>query len=179
MITFREGEQILASYRRHLIVLLFEVAPILLFLFAIVGVALFAVSQMPDDLAPLLPLIVLGSLLFLNLFWIALFVVLTDFYLDIWIVTNKRVIAIEQKGFFSRSVSEFELSKIQDITVMVHGIIPTLLRYGDLTIRTASEHENFVFKQVPRPNVVKDELLKAALAYQPEEKPTITMQSSL
>lgn len=179
MISFREGERILATHRRHMIVLLFEIVPIFFFLIAIAGIALFAVSQIPDDLAALLPLIVLGALFFINLFWIALFVVLTDFYLDIWIVTDKRVIAVEQKGFFSRTVSEFELSKIQDITVTVHGIIPTLLRYGDLTVRTASEHENFVFKQVPRPNDVKDELLKAALVHQYEEKPTITTQSSL
>lgn len=162
-----------------MIVLLFEIVPIVLFLFAIIGIALFAVSQLPDEFAPLLPLVALGTLFFINLFWIALFVVLTDFYLDIWIVTDKRVIAIEQKGFFSRTVSEFELSKIQDITVAVHGIIPTLLRYGDLTVRTASEHENFVFRQVPQPNEVKDELLRAALAHKPEEKPIITMQSSL
>lgn len=179
MITFREGEKILATHRRHMIVLLFEVIPICFFLLAIIGVASFAVSQIPDDLSPLLPVVLLGALFFTNLFWIALFVVLTDFYLDIWIVTDKRVIAVEQKGFFSRSVSEFELGKIQDITVTVHGIIPTLLRYGDLTVRTASEHENFTFRQVPRPNDVKDELLKAALVHQYQEKPTITTQSSL
>lgn len=179
MITFREGEQILATHRRHMIVLLLEIIPLIFFLCVISAVVAFAVSQIPDVFTPLIPLIFLGVLLFANIFWIALFVVLTDFYLDIWIVTDKRVIAIEQKGFFSRTVSEFELAKIQDITVTVHGIIPTLLRYGDLTVRTASEHENFVFKQVPRPNAVKDELLKAALAHQPEEKPTITMQSLL
>jgi len=179
MITFREGEHVLATYRRHMIVLLFEAVPLIFFLGVIVAVAAFSVSQMPDEFTPLLSLVFLAALFFINLFWIALFVVLTDFYLDLWVVTDKRVIAVEQKGFFSRTVSEFELSKIQDITVSVHGIIPTLLRYGDLTVRTASEHENFTFKQVPHPGTVKDELLQAALAHRTDDKPTTTIKSSL
>ncbi|MEK7488199.1 MAG: PH domain-containing protein, partial [Patescibacteria group bacterium] len=83
---------------------------------------------------------------------------------DVWVLTNQRVIAIDQKGLFARTVSEFDLSRIQDITVEIHGIIPTVLNYGNLLARTASEHENFVLKQVGRPHEVKDALIQAATA---------------
>ena len=74
-----------------------------------------------------------------------------DYYLDIWIITNKRVIDIEQKGLFSRIIAEHELSRIQDVSSEVHGILPTLLFYGNVQIQTAAEEQLFIFENVPRP----------------------------
>lgn len=164
MIAFREGEKMLALYRRHGFVLAAEVIPIVLFALVLIGVGFFAIGQLPDEIAPLRALMVLGMLILLHVFWIALFIVLADFFLDVWVLTDQRVIAIEQRGLFARTVSEFDLSRIQDVTIEVHGIIPTVFNYGNLVARTASEHENFVFKQVGRPHEVKDALIQAATA---------------
>jgi uncharacterized membrane protein YdbT with pleckstrin-like domain len=89
------------------------------------------------------------TLLFFFLIWI-------DYYFDVWIVTNKRIINIEQRGLFSREVSELELDKIQDVSANVLGVIPTFLNYGDVLIQTAGEKEKFVFKKVSAPYEIKD-----------------------
>lgn len=164
MIAFREGEKMLALYRRHGFVLAAEVIPIVLFALVLLGVGFLAIGQLPDDIAPLRALVVLGLLMLLHVFWIALFIILADFFLDVWVLTDQRVIAIEQRGLFARTVSEFDLSRIQDVTIEVHGIIPTMFNYGDLVARTASEQESFIFKQVGRPHEVKDALIQAATA---------------
>ena len=72
-----------------------------------------------------------------------------DYYLDVWIVTNQRIINIEQHGLFARVVSEKDLGRMQDITSDVRGFLGTLLNYGNVHIQTAGETERFVFKQVP------------------------------
>ncbi len=162
MIAFREGENMLSIYRRHGFVLVAEITPIVLFALVLIGVGFFAMGQLPDESAPLRALVVLGTLILLHVFWIALFIVLADFFLDVWVLTDQRVIAIEQRGLFARTVSEFDLSRIQDVTIEVHGIIPTIFNYGNLVARTASEHENFVFKQIGRPHEVKDALIQAS-----------------
>lgn len=154
----------LAIYRRHGFVLAAEIIPIVLFAFVLIGVGIFAMGQLPDEIIPVRALIVLGMLLFLHLFWLALFIILADFFLDVWVLTDQRVIAIEQKGLFARTVSEFDLSRIQDVTIEVHGIIPTMFNYGNLIARTASEHESFIFKQVGRPHEIKDALIQASTA---------------
>lgn len=180
MITFREGEQTLATYHRHMIVLAFALAPIFLFLLVIAGLLVFGMVMIGSAFSALQPLIIIGALFFINLFWIALFIILTDFYLDVWIVTDKRMITVEQNGLFSRTISEFELSKIQDVTVEVHGIIATMLDYGDVKVSTASEHVDFIFHQVGHPNEIKDLLSRAALAYQvPAAHNTISSQLPL
>ncbi len=95
------------------------------------------------------------------LWWHSLFYTLTMYLLDIWIVTDHRVIDSEQQGFFSRTVSELSLSKIQDISVAVRGAIPTFLDFGTLEIQTAAAARKFEFKQIPHPNEVKDKIMRA------------------
>jgi len=92
--------------------------------------------------------------------WIVSFIILADYYLDIWVLTNRRVITIEQKGLFSRKMSEFDLEKIQEVSVDVSGFFPTLLDYGNIRVRTASENPDFIFKQVGFPNIIKNNITR-------------------
>lgn len=94
--------------------------------------------------------------LFFTLTWIVSFLIWVDYYFDIWIVTDRRIVNIEQKGLFSRRISELELEKVQDITTDVRGVIPTFLNYGDLLVQTAAEQEKFLFRNIPDPYSVKD-----------------------
>lgn len=97
---------------------------------------------------------------FLLLLWLYSFLVWIDYYFDVWIITSERVINIEQKGLFSREVSELKFSRIQDVTSIVTGMLPTMLNYGDVDIQTAAEEEHFLFRQVPDPFQVKDLLME-------------------
>jgi hypothetical protein len=101
--------------------------------------------------------------LFFIFIWITFFVIWIDYYLDVWIVTDKRIINIEQKGLFARVISELELSKIQDITIDVHGVNPTFLNYGDLFVQTAAEMERFQFRNISNPYSVKDLIMNRKL----------------
>ncbi|MEK7659517.1 MAG: PH domain-containing protein [Patescibacteria group bacterium] len=92
--------------------------------------------------------------------WYFLFKTLTDFYLDTWIVTDHRILDIHQLGLFKRNISELRLSKIQDVTVEIKGILSTFLNYGTVMIQTAGEIPEFTFEQVPRPQQVKDKILQ-------------------
>ena len=162
MILFRPDEKISPIYRRHIIVLVSELAAIVLFSLVIIAGAISSGVFIPAGFFALYPLILFSAVLFLHLFWIAAFIVLADFFLDVWILTDQRVIAVEQKTLFSRVVSECSLSKIQDTSIEISGFIPTILHYGNLTVRTASEHQDFIFKQVARPNSVSEEIARTA-----------------
>lgn len=87
--------------------------------------------------------------------WLFILNNFVDYFLDVWLVSNERIINIEQRQLFSRVISEQELSKIQDVTSEVNGIIPTFLNYGDVYVQTAAEKERFVFRQVPNPLEIK------------------------
>jgi len=93
------------------------------------------------------------------LFWYASFV---DFYLDIWIVTNDRIINMEQKGLLATSVTEVDLYRIQDVTVNTKGLFQTLLNYGDVVVKTASQNLHIIFRKIPNPNEVRQALIELA-----------------
>lgn len=114
--------------------------------------------------AVLVPVVFFGTVALLHIFWIVLFVILIYFSFDFWVLTDQRIIAVEQKGLFSQSVAEFELSRIQDVMVEVNGMLATMLNYGTVKISTAGEHPDFEFRFVYNPNAVRDAILQASIS---------------
>ena len=165
MITIRKGENITKVYRRHKLVLLFELIPLAFFAFIIIAAIYLFAYFLAEKFLVFLPLVFLVAIIFLHQLWIIAFMYLADFYLDVWILTNKRLVSIEQKGMFSRTVIEFELGNIQDISSDMHGVLPTLLHYGNIRIHTSSENQDFDFKEVGEPDLIKHEIAMAIAEY--------------
>ncbi|MCX6808384.1 MAG: PH domain-containing protein [Candidatus Berkelbacteria bacterium] len=82
-----------------------------------------------------------------------------SYYLDVYIVTDRRIVDISQEGFFSRQIAELHLHQVQDVNARVKGIFGTLLHFGDVFIQTASDHENFVFQSIPHPYTVAKQIV--------------------
>jgi len=99
-------------------------------------------------LYPLLLLLASAYYLFIMLF---LFNAFIDYFLDVWIVTDQRIINIEQRGMFNREIAEHDLDKIQDVSGLQKGFFQTLFSYGDVHVQTAGEIQRFIFKQVDNP----------------------------
>lgn len=167
----REDEEIIMLLRRHWLILALEFLPLFLMLFFLLALNLFS-----ENIIAFLPPLFSGELFYLldsflfMFFWLILFVIWVDYYLDVWVVTDQRIVNIEQHGLFRREVSELEHSKIQDVTTEIHGIIPTLLKFGYVYVQTAGEKSRFVFKQVPNPVLVRTLIMKLQKRAVREEK---------
>lgn len=157
----KSGEKILKVLHRHWFNVLSHFLVIFLTISLLLG-SYFITAVIFDDFSEpaLINLTAFIRNLFFIFLWLLFFVIWIDYYFDVWIVTNERVINIEQKGLFTRVVSELELEKIQDVTTDVCGVIPTLFNYGKLLIQTAGEKERFVFRNIPDPYAVKDLIMK-------------------
>jgi len=165
MIKLDKNEKTILEVRKHwfilfartLFLLFFIILPIILLIGAkIVGISEFVTINGE----PIYIWIALISV-WLLLVWIIFFVIWTDHYLDILMVTNKKIIDIEQKGLFHREVSTFRLDRIQDITIETRGLIATLLNFGDVHIQTAGEKREFIAKSIPHPAKVKKQIWDA------------------
>jgi membrane protein YdbS with pleckstrin-like domain len=102
--------------------------------------------------------------------WNLLFVLWTDHYLDILVITNKHLIDIEQKGIFAREVSVIQLNKIQDITTDVHGFIPTVVGFGIIKIQSAGTGKEFMIHNINHPEYVRTKIKQAISGEIPEEQ---------
>jgi uncharacterized membrane protein YdbT with pleckstrin-like domain len=152
-------EQILAEVRKHWFV--FFAYGFFLVLAAILPVAGFGVLE--HFLRDFLPadnnfeiLVAFTYSLWLLALWASFFVQWTNYYLDVWYITDKRIIDIDQKGLFYREVSNLRFDKIQDVTIEVRGLIATFLDFGDIRVQTASENsKDFFMSHAARPDKIR------------------------
>ncbi len=94
--------------------------------------------------------------LFLLVLWIAFFINWTNYYLDVWYITEKRIVSVDQVNIFHRKTSNLRFDKIQDISIEVRGAIQTMLKFGDIEIQTAADgNTNFVMKNAANPDDVR------------------------
>lgn len=57
--------------------------------------------------------------------------------MNVFAVTSRRVIDIDQHGFFERNVSEAAHEKIQDVRYSIKGLWATMFQFGTVTVQTA------------------------------------------
>ena len=157
-------EQIVHHLRRHPITFL-PVIGLFLILLLVPAVLYFLVTSLFPVLldGPILyPTAVLGSSLYYLSVYLFFYGQFIDYYLDLWIVTNDRIIDMEQHGLFRRTSTELDLFRIQDVTANITGVFGTLFDYGDVVIKTASSNLNIVFRNVPNPNQIREDLVHLA-----------------
>jgi membrane protein YdbS with pleckstrin-like domain len=154
------GEKIVLFLRRHPFVIVIRIVGVLVAYMFIAGVILaFGDYVVAYNLQ--IPLLFLLSL-FTLIVWCHIFYAFTMYTLDVWIVTDRRVIDSNQHSFFNRTVAELRLSKIQDIYIDTKGPIQTFLNFGNLFIQTAGTEERFKFLQIPNPVAVKDAIMEVS-----------------
>lgn len=85
--------------------------------------------------------------------------------LDGMVLTNQRLIDLDQKGIFSREVSECPLETIQDIRSQQKGIASHLFDYGTIKVQTASRDEHFELTHVRHPIQMQELLFSIRQKY--------------
>jgi len=168
MIKFEPGEEIIKVVRRHYLVMI----PVILMILVLAMLPLTIYAILIADFLPLDPSIKnfvedffvrwksFGYSVWLLLLWIFFFIEWTDYYLDLWVITNRRIVDVEQKGFFHREVTSFSFGQIQDITVETHGLVETLLKFGTLHIQTAGHNREIVIRDAHHPEKARSLILE-------------------
>lgn len=107
--------------------------------------------------------IVLGASIFMLLVLLLAFQDWLDYFLDMLILSNERVIQVEQVGMFKRTVSQLSLDKVQDVTVETKGMLSSFFGFGTLTIESAGgELNNFIIHNVPHAERILSQILMYA-----------------
>lgn len=160
MIIFEDNEYVIHTARKHWIVFVMKL--ILLVLVAIIPILIVPllgfISNSSFDTA--VSFFSFFYVTYLLLIWVWGFMIWTDYYLDITVITNKRIIDMEQKGLFSRETSTMRYEAIQDVTTDVEGVLHTLLNFGNLYIQTAATTKEFILDDIYNPNLAKEIIVR-------------------
>lgn len=167
-LSLEPGEEILKVVRKHWFIIVTQL--IGAFMTAIVPLILLGFFvELPKfvggpeiNVANHAPIISFGVATWLLLSTFSGFVVWTHYYLDLWIITDRRIIAIEQIHFFNRNVAIFRLERLQDIEFSIKGLIQTFFNFGLLRAQTAGHMEaNFSSTGMPNPDELQNIIQKA------------------
>lgn len=165
-IQLEADEKILLQVRKHWFILFIELFGVIIG--ALLPYFLYAAIQTQEVLIELfnahVPTGTVVSLTsaWLLVIWMIIFNIWNNYYLDVWTFTNKRLIAVDQKGFFFRTTASFRLDRLQDAEISVNGILATFLDFGTLEMQTAGEQRNFKATGLPNPGTLKAIVLKSA-----------------
>lgn len=175
MIQLNPGEQLLTTERRHWLPITLESISFIfaaIFPFFILIGAEFLPPEAVAAVAEYRSLAWFLYAVWLLGLWMVFAVSITNYYLDVLIVTNRRIIDIEQVGLFSRDTAELHLDTIEDMHVEIKGIIASFFNYGNLQIQTSSENPEFLMNNIRNPHRVQGIISKARMAVA-DHPPTI------
>lgn len=137
----RPGEKVEMVVRRHWII--FAFLGIYFFLGLLVTISTFLISGW--NFVSMMSMIVFWMvyLMFLYIDWI-------NHELDLFVVTNNRIIGVEQISFLNRTVSEANLGQIQEVNSKTKWILANLLNFWTLWVQTAGNTQTMTMAYVPK-----------------------------
>ncbi len=164
MLNLESGESIILEVRKHWFVFLWNTLGLFVGVAVPILVYFILLKFGPVDIVSIIlkykteygSLVMFFYYLWILGLWIIFFVQWTNYYLDVWYVTQKRIIDVNQKSIFHREVSNLRFDKIQDISIEVNGFIATMLNFGDIKVQTAAEDSSeFLIRNARNPERVR------------------------
>jgi hypothetical protein len=156
-IPLEEGEEIIAKVHKHwwfiflriVLLAVILILPFALWLFiSAFGLVVLSGTTTAAFVALAALWMLIGWIMFWQ-FW-------TLYYMDMWIVTNKRLIDIDYIAFFDRNIAMLRMERVQDFTVKVDSFWGNILGFGSLTVQTAGTAEEFIVEQISQPDKLRD-----------------------
>lgn len=167
----QENEEICLVVREHWMAFFLRLFAWAIFA-AILPIADWAIRTYAPSLnsTPYLEWVNLSKSLYLMFLMLGLLMIWVIYYLNVQIITNERIVDITQNSLVNHTVSELHLSRIEDVTSQVNGLLGTFLDYGNVYVQTAGETERFAFERVPSPAKIEKMILDLYEALPPEQK---------
>jgi len=159
-------EHHIMTVHQHIFILLkyYFFAIIACSLFFVSAIVLFNTSVSLDSSKTQVALLSVGVLTTL-VFVIITYVISMAYKLTALVITNHSVLQILQSGLILHKVSRLSMADVEDVASEQGGILARIIGFGSLTIQTAGEQPNFIFKYCPKPTAITEIILKARQQY--------------
>lgn len=166
----REDETVVVVVRKHWYILAVRIAwstlVVILITAALVTANYWSFLNTQGVVMPLLYIVTVALWMFYMVYEYY------DWWEDKLIITDQRILGVDRKGLFSRSVTELELVEIQDLNYAVQGLLGTMFRFGEISIESASDKVDIYMNHIQNPKYVQEKI--AQLVKQAKTKATST-----
>jgi len=84
---------------------------------------------------------------------------------NVVLVTSEKIAEVLYPTLFNRSITQFAIEDIQNVTIKQNGFFPHIFNYGTLLVETAGESENLTFTFTPMPHSFAKQIVAAREQY--------------
>lgn len=169
------GETVYYVFEKHWIAELPEYLAFVFFYIVPIFIALIVSFYIPTKFIPLLWLffsiyaVITALLLFIR--WL-------NEALDLFVLTDRRLIDITQHGFLKRQTTTANLSQIQHVTYKQKGVVHNVFNIGHIDVLTAGANSDLALEYIQNPANAADMILEFAINGKKYEKaPTLPLLS--
>ena len=85
-----------------------------------------------------------------------------NWYFNVNIVTNKRIVDIDFHSILFKNIDLAPLSSVQEVNGQIGGVLGIIFNFGDVFIQTAGARVSLDFHKVPNPTKVADTVMDSA-----------------
>lgn len=156
----REGEKVELVIKRHWII--YVMLWVYMLTWVVTFFAVYIILWFTAFASLLNVLFLLVFLLFLYISWL-------DHELDMYIITNNRIIWVEQIKFLDRTVSECNLWQVQEVNSKTKWFFANMLNYGTLSVQTAGNKTTMQMSFCPDSIQAARKVLNVVDAYKKED----------
>lgn len=157
----RPWEKVVVTIKRHWIV--FVSLAFYLFFAVILNIMTFVALWTSYIIIASVSLFSMFMLLFLYIKWL-------NHELDMFIITNNRIIWVEQISFLNRTISECNLWQVQEVNAHTKWLFSNIFDYWDITIQTAWNATNFEMTYAPNAMRASRLILNVVDSYRDDNK---------
>lgn len=136
----RPGEKLELEVRRHWII--FVMLWIYVLIALVISISFFTILWFTFSG-------IMSNIIFWMMFLVFFYIQWLNHELDLFLITNNRIIGVEQISFLNRTVSECNLWQVQEVNSKTSGLFANLLNYGTLSIQTAGNRTTLHMDYAP------------------------------
>lgn len=155
-----ENEKVYLVIREHPVLLALRLA--LVAFLAAIGIAAHIAAHifLPEILGEtaLNMVILIVYIYYLGLLMGGLLVIVF-YYLSLQVITEMRMVDVDQHGLFGRKVTEIQIENVEEVTSHTTGILATIFSFGNVLVQTSGSVAEFEFNHVAHPEHVKKLIL--------------------
>lgn len=146
------NEEFVCFFRHHWITLLKEIT-IFILLISLITASLISFNEIQDLITSnsAARIVFVMAYIAITFFMHRFFIVMLNYFVDVGIITDMRIIDHQKTIFFKDIADSIDLTYIQNIEQVSHGVLSSMLKYGSIKIFLASSVTTKTFHHVPNP----------------------------
>ena len=155
-----EGDKVVLFVRKHWVkYLVVSIVSILLFSIPVIGIIVYLLNK--SEIDPMSIEIITASVgVYLLVVMALILEAFVDFYLDMFIITEDRVVFVRQNGMFNQQIDEAHLSDISEVGVDVKGFINSIVGCGDVIVHMGNDEAILTIDDVQNAEKIAREIMR-------------------